>query len=257
MNLFRWFAGLWTMLAALVLPGTMFGSDTLLVHGHIYTGNPKALWVQALAITGTRIDAVGTDEEILARRQAKTEVIDLHGRTVIPGISDSHTHLLFGAMALHGFNLSTPQNSITPDNAEQLIEKIKEYAASHPKDKILFGRGDFATVIPGAPTHELLDRAVTDRPVVIHNTSEHALWVNAKALALAGIGDRPVANATEEAYVIRDASGHPSGVLLEAAMELVERAVFAQLTSEEKLEMLRDATQYLNRYGITSEVNAT
>ena len=257
MKSFRRIVGVCAVLAMAALPGAAFGSDTLLVHGHIYTGNPQARWAQALAITGTRIDAVGTDEEILARRQPQTNVIDLQGRTVIPGISDSHTHLWFGAMALHGFNLSTPQFSITPDNEDVLLEKIKEYAGSHPKDKILFGRADFATQLPGAPTHELLDRAVSDRPVVIHHTSEHALWVNAKALALAGIGDQPVANAAEEAYVIRDASGHPSGVLLEAAMELVERTVFAQLTSEEKLEMLRDATLYLNRYGITSVVNAT
>jgi predicted amidohydrolase YtcJ len=234
-----------------------FGSDTLLVHGHIYTGNPKVQWAQALAITGSRIDAIGTDEEILARRQVKTNVIDLQGRTVIPGISDSHTHLWFGAMALHGINLSTPQFSITPDNQDVLIEKIKDYAGAHPKDEILFGRADFATLLPGAPTHELLDRAVADRPVVIHHTSEHAMWVNAKALALAGIGDQPVPNPAEEAYVIRDASGHPSGVLLETAMELVERAVFAQLTNAEKLDMLHEATLYLNRYGITSVVNAT
>lgn len=257
MKSFQRFAEFCTVLAAFALPGTAFSSDTLLVHGHIYTGNPKAPWAQALAVTGTRIDAVGTDEEILTQRQAKTEVIDLRGRTVIPGISDSHAHLWFGAMALHGLNLSTPQFSITPDNQDVLMEKIKEYAGSHPKDKILFGRADFATVLPGAPRHELLDRAVPDRPVVIHNTSEHALWVNEKALALAGIGDRPVANPAEEAWVIRDASGHPSGLLLEAAMELVERAVFAQLTSEEKLEMLHAATLYLNRYGITSVVNAT
>jgi predicted amidohydrolase YtcJ len=250
-------AGLCAILAAATLPGTAFGSDTLLVHGHIYTSNPKAPWAQALAITGTRIDAVGTDEEILARRRVKTNVIDLQGRTVIPGISDSHTHMWFGATALHGINLSTPQFSITPDNQDALIEKIKEYAGSHPKDKILFGRPDFATLLPGAPTHELLDRAVSDRPLVIHHTSEHALWLNAKALALAGIGDQPVANPAEEAYVIRDASGHPSGVLLEAAMELVERAVFAQLTNDEKLDMLHEATLYLNRYGITCVVNAT
>ncbi len=257
MNSFRRFAGLCAFLATAAWPGAAFASDTLLVHGHIYTGNPNAPWAQALAITGTRIDAAGTDDEIMTRREAKTEIIDLKGRTVIPGISDSHTHMLFGAMALHGLNLSTPEFSITPDNPDVMIAKIKEYAASHPKEKILFGRADFATVIPGAPTHELLDRAVPDRPLVIHNTSEHALWVNAKALALAGIGDKPVASDAEEAYVIRDASGHPSGVLLEAAMELVERAVLEQLTTEEKLELLRHAEHFLNSYGITSVVNAT
>src|SRR5215469_8838716 len=215
-----------TALAVLFSSVLLRASDTLLIHGHVYTGNAKAPWAQALAITGTRIDSVGTDEEILKRQRSKTQVIDLHGRTVIPGISDSHTHMWLGAMVLHGFNLSTPESSITPDNPEALVEKIKALAASHPGDKLLIGRADFGTVPPAVPTHELLDRAVSDRPVIIHNTSEHALWVNAKALAFAGITDRPVADPDEERNVIRDASGHPSGLLLEAAMELVERAVF-------------------------------
>src|SRR5437868_3048246 len=92
---------------------------------------------------------------------------------------------------------------------------------------------------------------------LVRNSSEHALWVNAKALAFAGITDQPVADPAEERNVIRDASGHPSGLLLEAAMELVERAVFAALSRDEKLALLRDASHYLNTFGITSVVNAT
>lgn len=242
---------------SLCIPAALLASDTLLIHGHIYTGNNKAPWAQAIAVTGTRIDAVGTDQDILTRKQAKTEVIDLHGRTVIPGISDSHTHMWFGAMELHGFNLSTPDASITADNPDVLVEKIKAYAASHPADKWLIGRADFGTVPPATPTHELLDHAVSDRPVVIHNTSEHALWVNAKALALAGITDDPVADPAEERNIIRDASGHPNGILLEAAMEIIERAIFAAMPRDEKLSLLRDASHYLNCFGITSVVNAT
>ena len=241
----------------LLSPALLAASDTLLIHGHIYTGNAKAPWAQALAISGARIDAVGTDQEILARREPKTQVIDLQGRTVIPGISDSHTHMLFGAMALHGINLSTPEFSITPDNADALVEKMKSYVASHPHEKILFGRADFSMTPPSTPSHDLLDRAVPDRPLIIHHTSEHALWVNAKALELAGINDKPVADPAEEKYILRDASGHPSGVLLEAAMEIVERAVFAAVPREDKLAMLREASHYLNRYGITSVVNGT
>lgn len=244
-------------ITALLAPASLIAGDTLLIHGHIYTGNAKAPWAQALAVTGTRIVAVGTDEEILNQRQVKAAVIDLHGRTVIPGISDSHTHMWFGAMELHGLNLSTPEYSITPDNRDALVEKIRAFAANHPNDKVLIGRGDFGTVPPAVPTHELLDLAVPDRPVIIHNTSEHALWVNAKALAFAGINDQPVADRAEERYVVRDASGHPSGLLLESAMELVERAVFAVLSRDEKLAMLRDASHYLNQFGITSVVNAT
>src|ERR1700758_1418784 len=227
-------------IATLLLPTSLFAGDTLLIRGHIYTGNPKAPWAQALAIRGTRIEAVGTDQELLRRQQAKTEVIDLHGQTVIPGISDSHTHMWFGAMELHGFNLSTPESSITPDNSDAIVAKIKVFAADHPNDKVLIGRADFGTVPPAVPTHELLDRAVSDRPVIIHNTSEHALWVNAKALAFAGITDQPVADPAEERNVIRDASGHPSGLLLEAAMELVGRAGFAALSRDEKLALRRD-----------------
>jgi predicted amidohydrolase YtcJ len=249
--------GLQTLLLAVAIPSALLASETLLVHGHIYTGNSKAPWAEAIAVTGAKIDAIGSDKEILARRDAKTLVVDLHGKTVIPGITDSHTHLLFGALALHGLNLSTPEASITQDHPEVLIEKIKIYAANHCDEKILFGRADFSTAPPGTPTHVLLDRAVSDRPLILHNTSEHALWLNARALALAGIGDTRVADAREERYVIRDASGHPTGILLEDAMEIAERAALSQLSRDDKLAMLGTASLYLNRLGITSVTNAT
>jgi predicted amidohydrolase YtcJ len=245
------------LLAGSGLWAPAYASDVLLVHGHIYTGVDKSPWVEAISVTGSRIDAVGADKDLLKRRRPSTHVIDLRGHTVIPGIVDSHMHMLYGAIALHGFNLSTPEASITPDQPDVIIARVKEFAASHPTDKILFGRADFGTVPPFAPTHEILDRAAVDRPVVVHNTSEHALWLNAKALALAGITDLPVADPNEERNVIRDASGHPTGVLLEAGMELMERAVWKQVPLEDQLSMLRDASLYLNRYGITSVVNAT
>jgi predicted amidohydrolase YtcJ len=235
----------------------LLASDTVLIHGHIYTGNRKAPWAQALAISGTRIDAVGSDLEILKLKQAQTQVIDLQGRTVIPGISDSHTHMWIGALELHGFNLSTPEGSITPDEPDLLVSKIKEYAASHPGDKVLIGRVDYSTTPPSTPTHELLDRAVPDRPLVVHHTSEHSVWLNAKALALAGITDEPVADASEEKYIIRDASGHPSGVLLEAAVQVMERALGNAFSQDEKLALVRNAAHHLNTYGITSVVNAS
>ncbi len=241
----------------LAASGTAAASELILLHGHIYTGVSAAPWAEALGITGGSIDAVGTDAAIAKRRTAKTRVIDLHGRTVIPGIVDSHIHFLFGAQELHGFNLSEPAASITPDKPELLVARIREFAASHPAERILIGRGDFSASPPFAPTHELLDRAVSDRPLIIHGTFEHSLWVNARALALAGITDAPVADPDEERNIVRDASGHPTGVLIESAMQVVERAVQKTLTTGEQLAMLRDASRYLNRYGITSVVNAT
>ncbi len=236
----------------------LFASDTILIHGHIYTGNPKAPWAQALAITGSRVDAVGTDQEILSRKSAKTEVIDLRGRTVVPGFSDSHTHMWFAGLELHGLNLSTPESSTTPeDDPEELVNRIKAYVGSRPNGKILIARADFSTTPPSTPTRELLDRAVSDRPAIVHNTAEHALWVNSKALTLAGITDLPVPDPAEEKNIIRDASGRPSGVLLEAAMAVMERALQKFFTQDEKLRFLRDASLELSRYGVTSVVNAT
>ena len=234
-----------------------FAGETLLIHGHIYTGNPQAPWASALSVKGSRIEAVGSDSAVLKHRDSRSQVIDLHGQTVIPGIVDSHTHLLYGAFALHGMNLSTPQASITPDKPDLLVERLKAYAAAHPTDAVLFGRVDFSTVPPTTPTHALLDRAVPDRPVIIHNTSEHAVWLNSAALHMAGITDLPVADIDEERGVIRDAGGHPSGVLLEAAMQLAARAVAVRVPLEEKLAMVQAATHYLNSFGITSVVNAT
>jgi predicted amidohydrolase YtcJ len=256
MKLTRWKVA-WAMLTVLASQSNAVAGDTLLIHGHIYTGNPKGEWATALAVNGARIEAVGSDAEVLQHRAAYAKIIDLHGQTVIPGIVDSHTHMLYGAYALHGLNLSLPESSITPDKPDQLVERLKAYAAAHPNDPVLFGRVDFSTVPPTTPTHALLDRAVADRPVVIHNTSEHAVWLNAAALRMAGITDQPVADRDEERGVIRDASGHPSGVLLEAGMQLAARAVAARLPVEQQLTMLEAASHYLNSFGITSVVNAT
>jgi predicted amidohydrolase YtcJ len=244
-------------LACWTFPNPAAGADILLVHGHVYTGNPRARWAAAVAVEDARIAAVGTDAAILKRRKAHTEIVDLHGRTVIPGIVDSHMHLLYGAYALHGLNLSTPESSITPDKPVELVARLKAYAEGHPQDTVLLARADFSSAPPTTPTAALLDRAVPDRPLVIHNTSEHALWLNSAALKLAGLDERPVKDLDEERGVIRDASGHATGVLLEAAMQIAGRAVAARISAEDQLAMLRDATRHLNSHGITSIVNAT
>jgi predicted amidohydrolase YtcJ len=244
-------------LACWTVASAAAGADILLVHGHVYTGNPRAKWAAAVAVEDARIAAVGTDAAILKRRKAHSEIVDLHGRTVIPGIVDSHMHLLYGAYALHGLNLSSPESSITPDKPDELVARLKAYAAEHPQDAVLLARADFSTAPPTTPTAALLDRAVPGRPLVIHNTSEHALWLNSAALKLAGLNESPVKDPDEERGVIRDASGHATGVLLEAAMQIAGRAVAVRIPVDEQLAMLRDATRHLNSLGLTSIVNAT
>ncbi|HEY7387053.1 MAG TPA: amidohydrolase family protein [Bryobacteraceae bacterium] len=191
-------------------------------------------------------------------KTAKTKVIDLHGRTVIPGITDAHLHMWFGALTLHGFNFWTAEERLSPDDGDTFVEKLKEFAAKHPSDKVLFGRAhfDFATGAKSSANRQLLDRAVPDRAVVIHQDGEHAMWVNSKALEMAHITDKPVADPEEEKFVVRDAQGHPTGLLVEPAMQIMERSL-PPLSTAQRAAMLRDAAHELNRYGITSVVNAT
>jgi predicted amidohydrolase YtcJ len=163
-----------------VCSAPLYGSDTILIHGHMYTGNDRDKWAQAIAVTGGVIEAVGTDQDILRRRDSKTKVIDLQGRTVIPGISDAHTHTWFGGLALRGFNFSTQDVRITADQPDLLVARIKEYASNHQGDKVLFGRAQFSSAPNSNATHQLLDRAVSDRPLIIHGTGEHSLLVNGK-----------------------------------------------------------------------------
>ncbi|HXP88469.1 MAG TPA: amidohydrolase [Bryobacteraceae bacterium] len=243
-----------TFLLAAVLGLPAFcASDTILVRGHIFTGNARQKWAQAVAITGSRIDVVGSDAEVLKLKGGKTKVIDLEGRTVIPGIVDSHTHMWFGALALHGFNLATPELWVDPKaEASAFAAKVKEYAASHPKDRVLFGRAVFANDV----THDLLDAASPDRPVVIHAATEHTYWVNQKAIEMAKITTAPVTDPDIEKFIVRDANRRPTGVFRESSMQLIERALPPQPTAE-KVQWMREAALYLNRYGITSVTNAT
>ena len=246
-----------TLVVALAPLAVTAADDVLLLHGHIYTGNSRMPWAEALAVHEGRITAVGTDRVVARAGSKSARVLDLRGRTVIPGIVDAHVHMLFGAYALHGLNLTTPERSITADKADELITRLRAYASEHPDDPVILGRADFSATPPSTPTKELLDQAIPDRPVVLHNSSEHSLWVNSAALRLAGIGEYPLADPQEERGVIRDASGHPRGVLIEAGMEAMERAVDRQLPDESKLAMLEVASNYLSSLGITSVVNAT
>jgi predicted amidohydrolase YtcJ len=242
----------WPAVIALVLLPMIHASDVLLINGRIYTANPKEPWASALAITAGRINAVGENAIIHAYKGAKTKVIDLGGRTVLPGIIDNHIHLWQGALALHGFNLATPELYIDPKDETRLIAAIRSHAAKRPHDKVLIGRANFRNDV----RHEVLDRAVSDRPVVVHAVTEHQYWVNAKALALAGITQLSVADPKLEKLIVRDAKGYPTGVFLEESMKLIDRAMPSQ-APQERFAWLRDAAEYLNRFGITSVTNAT
>ena len=252
MNRFVW-SGCAAVLA-LMAPTMAQASELVLINGRIYTAAaPK--WAEAIAITGDHIEAVGSNAMVLKTRTAQTHVVDLKGQMVIPGVTDNHTHLWFGALALTHLNLSTETENITPEHDRATyIARLRAYAAAHRDEPIIFARSEFDRH-PG-PGLAMLDEAVPDRPVVVHNVDEHWLWVNSRALALAGITDAPLPDPVEEKYIERDAQGHPTGVLDEAAQEVMERHL-PPMPMAEQVRILKAGERYLNSFGITSAVVLT
>ena len=230
-------------------------ADLLLVHGHIYTANPDRPWVQAIAIGGGKILAVGSDNE-LDHYRSTAEIIDLAGRMAMPGIIDSHLHFLEGSLALEQFALDDLYT------VAGIKQRIKEFAASHPDEAWLLGRGWIYDAFKpsGLPDKKILDEIVPDRPVVVDCYDGHSIWVNSKALALAHI-TRETPDIREGAAVVgiivRDpATGEPTGVLKEQAAHLV-RDVIPAPTREKKLQALLAGLKEANRHGLTSVVNAS
>jgi predicted amidohydrolase YtcJ len=144
----------------------------------------------------------------------------------------------------------------------EIQRRIRHFAAAHPDRHWLLGRGWLYDAFKpsGLPTKQLLDEVVSDRPVVVECYDGHSVWVNSKALALAGINKNtpdPKQAGIVVGTIVRDpTSGEPTGVLKEDAMEIVRR-VIPQPSREEKLRALRAGLREANRHGLTSVVNAS
>ncbi|WP_449283848.1 amidohydrolase [Leucobacter sp.] len=167
----------------------------------------------ALAIRDGRISALGSDEEILARAGDGTERIDAGGAAVLPGFHDAHVHPVAGGLELLGCDLGDIHDR------EAYEQRIADFAASR-SDAWIVGSGWFGDVFPGGfPDRALLDRLVPDRPAAFTSHDHHCVWVNSRALELAGIDERtPDPHA---GYIERDESGEATGMLFESAAELV------------------------------------
>ena len=220
-------------------------ADLVIINGRAVT--PAAV-ADAVAITGNIITRVGTNQEIAALRGAATRVIDAHGGTIAPGFNDSHVHFLEGGLALDDVDLAglTTLTAVT--------DKIRTFAAANRDAVWIVGRGWLYTPFPGGtPTKAQLDAAVSDRPALMHCYDGHSVWVNSKALALAGISK--VTPDPPNGIIVRDASGEPTGHLKESAVALVEQKL-PPVTDSQRLAALRAAVGEAHRHGITSIQNA-
>src|SRR5690349_4847495 len=124
-------------------------ADIIVVHGRVYTENPKQPWAQAVAIHGAKIVAVGDDTAIEKMRGMGTKVIDADGKLVLPGFTDCHIHFLDGSLSLGRVNLAGAKD------ASDIQKRLREYASEHRGDDWILGRGwDYAMFGPEALPHK-------------------------------------------------------------------------------------------------------
>jgi predicted amidohydrolase YtcJ len=215
-------------------------ADLILTNGRIKT--PTG-WAEALAIHAGVIVAVGEASKIGTLRTDKTQVLDLGGDTVLPGLHDRHVHPLFAGLSERQCKI--PQGSTLKD-IQAKVKACVERAA--PGGWIVGGQWD-ASAIGQAPNRALLDAVAPDNPVLLTDTSAHSSWANSKALAAAGITkDTPN---PKGGIIERDTSGEPTGVLREAARTLAAKPVPAP-TDEEVRQALQWAVSTMLSFGITS-----
>ncbi|MBS7636297.1 amidohydrolase [Candidatus Bathyarchaeota archaeon] len=193
--------------------------DIAILNANVVTldaGKPKA---EAFAVRDGRIVAVGSGEEIRKYIGSGTKVLDLEGKTVVPGFVDCHVHMTGFGQHMQTLDLRDV------DSIGEMKWKIREYAGKHPeKGWILGGRWDHERFSERRlPTRWDLDEAVGDKPVFLIRVCGHVGVANSRALELAGIGKETVVDGG--AVDMDTASGEPNGILRENALNLVWRVV--------------------------------
>ena len=229
-------------LASSELAAAASKATVIVTNARIYTVAAKQPWAEALAISNDAILAVGSNREIDLFRNENTQVIDAHGRLVLPGFTDSHIHFLEGSRLLTQLDLNG-----TASIAE-VQKRVKEYAAAHPKANWILGRGWSYDIFGEAalPDKKYLDEVVSDRPVYLVGFDGHTSWVNSKALEVSGITrDTPNPPA---GWIVKDAKGEPTGALKEDADDIVGNQVHA--THDEQMTALRLGLHEANRVGL-------
>jgi predicted amidohydrolase YtcJ len=203
----------------------------------------------AVAIRQGRIVAVGSDEDLLRHRGPDTRILELDGRTVIPGLHDSHCHL-------YGLGKSLGQIDLMGTRSPQAVaEAVRAFHAAHPGEFWLEGRGwdqnDWE--VQEYPTRELLDMVTGDRPCLLRRVDGHAALANSAALQAAGITRGTPDPAGGE--ILRDAAGEPTGVLIDNAADLV-RAIIPPPSADEVHRRVKLAIEHCQQHGITAVTEA-
>ena len=221
-------------------------ADKIFIRGKIWTGNPGQPWAEAVAFRAGRILAVGTDREIKKTAGSETEVIDLEERLVLPGFIDSHVHFLNGGFSLMSIQLREAASK------EEFISRIAAKAQTLAKGEwILNGDWDHTQFSPPElPRREWIDAITPDNPVCINRLDGHMILANSLALKMGGVTrNTPVPPGGE---IVKDpATGEPTGILKDAAMDLVFNKI-PPPTVDQNLKAAGAAMQLAAKLGVTS-----
>ena len=222
--------------------------DRIMVNALVHTMDEKRPKAEAIAITSGRISAVGSTSAILASQGPRTEVMDLRGATVVPGLKESHGHFIGIGEARMRLNL------VGTKSWAEVVARVAEAVKSRPKGAWIVGRGWHeekwearpSRLIRGFPTHDDLTAVSPDNPVALGRADGHAVFVNAAAMALM--------NVTRETKpprggdIIRDEKGDATGVFVDAAQRLIRPPPGRE---SDVREAIRLATEECLRKGIT------
>lgn len=234
-----------TLVAACGRSAPAAPADLIITNARVFLGDSAGAFADAIALRGNQVLAVGTGAEIAALRGPATREIDAGGAAVTPGFNDAHVHFLSGSLSLANVNL------LAAEKLGQIEQAIRDFAAANPTVPWVLGRGWLYGAFPGGmPTRQQLDALVPDRPAAMSCYDGHTLWVNSRALALAGI-TRDTPDPPNGSIVRDPRTGEPTGALKEAAQSLVD-AVIPQPTREEKLAALKRGVVEAHRFGVTS-----
>ncbi len=236
-------------LAALPITAAERPADLVLFDGAVYTVDAARSSASAVAVRDGRIVYVGDDGGARALAGPGTSVVDLDGVMLLPGFVDAHVHPISGGLELLQCDLHDLAS------VDALLAKVRQCADAQRDAPWVVGGGWELPLFPGSgPDRRLLDPIVADRPVALAASDGHSLWVNSKALALAGItGATPD---PPSGRIERDReTGEPSGTLRESATALVWDRI-PRPSAAELAAALALAAELAHRFGITTWVDA-
>jgi predicted amidohydrolase YtcJ len=222
-------------------------ADVVYTNGKIYTVDKQFHKVAAMAIKNGRFLAAGPNAMMNGFIGRKTTVINLHGKTVLPGLIESHLHYYSIGEGMQQADIFWKSKQETLDAVTAAVKKVvgSDWVTGWGWNQVLW-------TPPVFPTAAELDAISATVPIALSRVDGHALWVNTKVLALAGITDSTPNPSGGE--IVRDAQGHATGVLVDAAMDMVY-AIQPTPSDTFQDESLRLAQQQLFSFGITSCVD--